>query len=124
MKDSQIPSESPRPVGLMQALLEVRAQLLAGRPIWFFTNGGETAEHFMAFIEGFVRCMDLNRIPDDGFEAFLVWLRDVKRELPPEGWASKYLKDCGGDHLRAILKYLDLLAEYANGRGGPVPEGQ
>ena len=83
MKDSQVPSESTRPVGLMQALLEVRAQLESGRPIWMFTNGGETAEHFMAFIEGFIRCMYLNRIPDDGFEGFLVWLRDVKKV--PEG---------------------------------------
>jgi hypothetical protein len=43
----------------------------------------------------------------------MTWLRDVKNELPGEGWAQKYLADREGDHERAIRKFLDFVAEYA-----------
>jgi hypothetical protein len=35
----------------------------------------------------------------------------VKHELPTEGWDVKYLRDCDGDHERAIRKFLDFVAE-------------
>jgi hypothetical protein len=30
-----------------------------------------------------------------------------------KGWAAKYLRDCGGNHERAIREYLDFVAEFA-----------
>ncbi len=40
-------------------------------------------------------------------------LADYMDELPGEGWPTKYLRDCHGDHGQAIRKYLDFAAEFA-----------
>jgi len=54
------------------------------------------------------------------WEEFLDWLREAKKELPYEGWHVKYLRDCQGDHEKAALKFLDLVAEYVDSkRPGP-----
>jgi hypothetical protein len=45
--------------------------------------------------------------------AFVDWLRDVKQDFPAGGgWARKFLEDCQGDHLAAIHKFLDRVAEF------------
>ncbi len=44
------------------------------------------------------------------------WLDKVKHELPPEGWHVKYLRDCGGAHERAAMKFLDFTEEFTNQR--------
>ncbi|WP_332307103.1 hypothetical protein [Stigmatella aurantiaca] len=41
-----------------------------------------------------------------------MWLRDVKKALPAEGWAEAYLRELDGDHTRAVRKYLDFVAEF------------
>jgi hypothetical protein len=53
-----------------------------------------------------LKCTDVD------FERFCEWLRSVKEEFPVEGWAAKYLRDCSGDQLAAIKKFLDLVAEF------------
>ena len=53
-----------------------------------------------------------NGLPDQEFNDFMVWLRDVKREWPVEGWVKKYLRELGGDHEAAIKKFLDFVAEF------------
>ena len=44
--------------------------------------------------------------------AFFDWLRDVKSEFPTQGWITKYLEDCNGDHIAAIKKFCGFLHEY------------
>jgi hypothetical protein len=66
----------------------------------------------VAFIDGYLSCEDANGIKDEEYRCFFQWLRDVKHELPPEGWDVKYLRDCDGDHERAIRKFLDFAAEF------------
>jgi hypothetical protein len=45
---------------------------------------------------------------------FGLWLRDVKKAWPAEGWAEAYLREFNGDHTRAVRKYLDYVAEFRN----------
>jgi hypothetical protein len=45
-------------------------------------------------------------------QLFNLWLHDVKKAWPPEGWAEAYLREFDGDHTRAIRKYLDYVAEF------------
>lgn len=43
--------------------------------------------------------------------AFFDWLIDVKNEFPAQGWVTKYLEDCEGDHIEAIKKFWSFLHE-------------
>ncbi|MDC0709634.1 hypothetical protein POL68_14275 [Stigmatella sp. ncwal1] len=65
-----------------------------------------------SFIAGYRACQSINGIQDNGYTLFRSWLRDVKAEFPTDGWDKKYLHDCGGDHERAIHKFLGFVAEF------------
>lgn len=66
----------------------------------------------VAFTDGYRACQRANGIRDEEYIRFRDWLRDVKHEFPGEGWDVKYLRDCDGDHERAIRKFLDFVAEF------------
>lgn len=89
----------------------IRESLLRGRLHEHL--GNTNAERFNTFIDGYNACADDNRLKNELYASFGTWLRDVKRELPEEGWPAKYLRDCNGDHQQAILRYLDFVAEFA-----------
>ncbi|ATB33827.1 hypothetical protein [Melittangium boletus] len=65
-----------------------------------------------AFVAGYRACQSINGVTDDEYIHFREWLRDVKQEFPTEGWDAKFLRDCDGDHERAIRKLLDFVAEF------------
>ncbi len=65
-----------------------------------------------AFVSGYRACQSTNGLVDEEYIRFRDWLRDVKQEFPGEGWDEKYLRDCEGDHERAIRKFLDFVAEF------------
>lgn len=65
-----------------------------------------------SFIAGYRACQSANGIQDTEYILFRDWLRDVKQEFPTEGWDQKYLRDCGGDHERAVHKFLGFVAEF------------
>jgi hypothetical protein len=97
--------------GTFDALLRLHQGLEQGS--WNMPGEGEDVERFAAFVDGYDACRMANGIADERYRSFFDWLRDDKHELPGEGWPAKYLRDCGGDHPRAIRKYLDLAAEFA-----------
>jgi hypothetical protein len=45
-------------------------------------------------------------------QLFFLWLHDVKKAWPAEGWAAASLREFDGDHVRAVRKYLDYVAEF------------
>jgi len=111
--------EIPRPtewegraVDTIDALLHIKQQLEIGRPLWLFT-GGSGAESLVSFIQGFQSCCSFNRLPTDRYRRFMDWLREVKRELPGEGWVALYLRQHGGDHHAAVMWFLSNVAEFA-----------
>ena len=99
-----------RPVLLLDYLLRIRQDMLAGRLGMHI--GDPNVEHMVGFVNGYHSCLISNRIRDEEYGRFFEWLRDVKKEFPGEGWAAKYLRDCHGDHEQAIRKYLDFVAEF------------
>ncbi|HEX5753948.1 MAG TPA: hypothetical protein VFZ09_47630 [Archangium sp.] len=112
VKEEPIPEEwRGRRVGLMDALLYARKQILMKRGLWFAT-GFNTVESLFSFILGWASNTQFNGGQEQEWEDFLEWLDEVKHELPLEGWHVKYLRDCGGDHERAALKFLDFAAEF------------
>jgi hypothetical protein len=106
-----------REVGLMDALLYARKRILANRGLWSVT-GADTVESLGAFTVGWASNTQFNGRPDQDWEDFWDWLRDVKKEMPSEGWQAKYLRDCDGDHERAALKFLDFAHEFMIQRYG------
>jgi hypothetical protein len=77
-----------------------------------FATGFDTVESLVSFTLGWASNTQFNGGSDQEWQDFLDWLDEVKHELPPEGWHVKYLRDCGGDHERAALKFLDFAAEF------------
>jgi hypothetical protein len=100
-----------RPVLLLDYLLRIRQDMLAGRLTMHI--GEPHVEHMVGFVNGYHSCLLSNGIQDEEYGRFFEWLRDVKGEFPTEGWAAKYLHDCHGNHEQAIRKYLDFVSEFA-----------
>lgn len=107
------PPETGRPVFVLDVLLGIREEALRGRPLWFFF-GTENAEVMWAYILGYVDACHRNGLNDEEWSRFLDWLADVKHELPEGGgWVKKYLDECGGQHGKAMMRFLDVVAEFA-----------
>jgi len=122
MSDKKIAKIEPLPeewrgrrVGLMDVLLYTRKQLKQGRGLWFVT-GGDTIDSLLSFTIGWASNTQFNGGKDQEWRDFLDWLDEVKHEMPPEGWHVKYLRDCGGDHERAAMKFLDFAEEFTSQR--------
>ncbi|HSP81394.1 MAG TPA: hypothetical protein VLQ93_22945 [Myxococcaceae bacterium] len=96
--------------GILPYLLRVRQDLQQGG---VHPHMGEvSAERLNAFVDGYNACLEFNGFSSEEYVHFRDWLRDVKQELPGEGWPAGYLRDCQGDHDQAIRKYLDFVAEF------------
>jgi len=96
----------------LDILLFVRQQIREGTmPEMFF---GRIHIHAMAaFVDGVHFTMFCHHRRDREYMEFIDWLRDAKNEFPAGGgWSKKFLKDCKGDHLAAINKFLDFVAEF------------
>lgn len=96
----------------MDVLMGIREEARSGRPFWFFF-GTESVEAMGAYISGYLSCCYRNGFTDEEWGRFVDWLADVKREFPEGGgWVKKFLDDCGGNHGKAMMKLLDLVAEF------------
>ncbi len=96
---------------LLDYLLRLRRDMEAGRLGMHL--GEPDVNRLLGFITGYHACQAAHGLEDAEYGRFREWLRDVKHEFPTEGWAAKYLRDCGGNHEQAIRKYLDFVAEFA-----------
>jgi hypothetical protein len=94
---------------LLNYLLRVRRDMQAGRLSMHI--GEPNVERFWGLIIGYHVCQVERNVDDVEYGQFREWLRD-RGEYPTEGWAAKYLRDCGGDPEQAIRKYLDFVAEF------------
>jgi len=103
-------ARSRRPVLLLDVLIEIRDEAGRGRPMWLFF-GAERFDSMVAYLTGYISSCHRNGIDDPEWGEFLTWLRDVRKRMP-EGWARKYVEDAGGDHVKAMMKFLDYVAEF------------
>jgi hypothetical protein len=103
-------SEEIRRLGLLSVLLRMREDALRGRIGMYI--GEANIHRFAGFVDGYRYCCASRGEPDVEFTRFCEWLRVEKEEFPPEGWESKYMRDCDGDQLAAIMRFLDFVAEF------------
>lgn len=97
MKGSEQPS-------VLDVLLRIRGEFhrlseFIGEPHVFSMNG---------FKLGYQICLSKRGVPEEREVHFREWLRSLD-ELP---WYDKHLEACQGDHLAAIRKLLDRVAEF------------
>jgi len=104
--EAQVPR---RHVYLLDYLMRLRQENTRGL---LLDMGEVNVTRMVAFTDGYRACQYANGIKDEEYGLFRDWLRDVKHEFPGEGWDVKYLRDCDGDHERAIRKFLDFAAEF------------
>jgi hypothetical protein len=97
---------------LLDELLLMRREFIANPERLCVHFGELNVLLFEGFLAGYRACQGIHGIKDERYERFRDWLRDVKEEFPPEGWRTKYLRDCDNDHTRAIGKLLNFVAEF------------
>lgn len=102
---------NPEAIGILEILIFMRDQVLGGARMETFIQRSDI-NALSAFIEGMLFVCRSYRVAGRAGE-FFDWLRDVKDEFPAgKGWAGKCLEECGGDHRAAILRFLNLVAEF------------
>lgn len=106
-------------VSLIDVLLRIRSEHARGRPLGVYFGWQETTQAVAAFETGYQACCRYHGMEDPWYAAFNYWL--FKRHLSTEGWHKRYLAECGGDHVKAIEKYLDTVAEFAAQNPAPPP---
>jgi hypothetical protein len=106
---------TPETIGTLEILLFMRAQLLCGASIEAFIKRPDICA-LRTFIGGMLFVRRSHHLGDSDYGEFFDWLRDVKGECPQYAtggsWDRKCLEECGGDHRAAILRYLNLVAEF------------
>ena len=115
-KVEPLPAEwQGRKVGLMDALLYARKRIMERRGLWSVT-GGETIESLLSFTIGWASNTQFNGGRDQEWRDFRRWLDDVEPAARYEGWHVTFLRECDGDHERAVMKFLDRAHEFVTSR--------
>jgi hypothetical protein len=113
-------SQQPRspaakaPPTLVEVLLQIRSDMRARQSPPYLYLGIPQAGRVRSFTQGYSWCARHLGLDEGQDQLFFLWLRDVKKGWPPEGWAEAYLREFDGDHTRAVRKYLDYVAEFRN----------
>ncbi|HYO55604.1 MAG TPA: hypothetical protein VEU50_22730, partial [Archangium sp.] len=107
-EDTAKGQDAHRHIYMLDYLMRMRQDMMGGRLAMYL--GDINITRMVAFVAGYRSCQSANSILDEEYIRFRDWLRDVKHEFPTDGWDAKYLRDCDGDHERAIRKFLDFVA--------------
>jgi hypothetical protein len=102
------------PPTLVEVLLQIRNDMQARQSPPYLYLGLPNAGRVRCFTQGYSWCARHLGMDEGQDQLFFLWLRDVKKALPAEGWAEAYLRECDGDQTRAVRKYLDYVAEFRN----------
>jgi hypothetical protein len=95
-------------------LLQIRSDMQARQSPPYLYLGNPHAGRVRSLTEGYSWCVRHLGMDEGQDHLFGLWLRDVKKAWPAEGWAEAYLREFDGDHTRAVRKYLDYVAEFHN----------
>ena len=103
----------PKPlVPLWDVLLRVRQDILGRASGPYLYIGTPDVEWMTCFVLGYVECLRSSGVDEGADVLFGEWLRDVKKAWPGEGWAAACLRESHGDQTRALLTFLEAVAEF------------
>jgi len=106
------PAEVKPVISLHDVLLRIRQDMRSRTAGPYLYIGMPDVGWMQCFIIGYAECLDSFGVERGAEGLFRDWLRDVKKALPGQGWEKAYLEEFHGDHQRALLKYLDFVAEF------------
>jgi hypothetical protein len=112
-QESRSPAAKAPPT-LVEVLLQIRNDMRAHQSPPYLYMDIPNAGRLRCFTGGYWRCTYHLGMDEGQDHLFGLWLRDVKKAWPAEGWAEAYLREFDGDHTRAVRKYLDYVAEFRN----------
>ncbi len=96
----------------LDVLLRIREDMRSRKRGPYLYIGMPDVDRMRCFGNGYGECFHSFGIKLGSDALFGAWLRDVKKVFPGEGWERAYLKELQGDQDRALLKYLDFVAEF------------
>jgi hypothetical protein len=113
MSSIQRPAEwAGQSVATLDVLRFVLGYIRSGKSIDVFI-GKTDVLRLAAFVDGIRFHLYCCGKEDGQYTDFTRWLREERQEFPPGGWALTYLDEAGGDHAKAILRFLERCEEYA-----------
>ncbi len=103
----------PKPVvPVLDVLLRIREDMVARPARLYRYIGLPDVGYVNCFKGGYVECLQSLGVQTGADVLFTRWLRDIKQASPDEGWEPAYLRDCAGDHARAVRQFLDRVEEF------------
>jgi hypothetical protein len=99
-------------VPLLDVLLRIRQDMRGRTAGPYLYIGKPDVDRMECFVVGYGECLHSLGVEKGTDSLFRDWLRDVKKALPGQGWGKAYLEESHGDQDRALLKYLDFVAEF------------
>jgi hypothetical protein len=99
-------------VPLWDVLLHIRQDILSRASGPYLHIGMPNVEWVTCFVLGYGECLRAGGVREGTDVLFGEWFRDVKKAWPGQGWGPAYLQEFHGDQTRALLKYLDYVAEF------------
>ncbi|QRN97461.1 hypothetical protein JRI60_52510 [Archangium violaceum] len=99
-------------VPLLDVLLRIREDMRSRATGPYLYIGMPDVDRVMCFIGGYGECLRSLGIEEGADSLFGEWFRDVKKAWPGRGWEPVYLEEFHGDQKRALLKFLDFVAEF------------
>ena len=106
------PTATRQVVPLLDVLLRIRQDVLEKRTGPYLYIGMADAERLSTFVVGYSRCMSGLGVHEGSDVLFYDWLEILRNPQRGRAWDGRFLDECGGDHERAMRKYLDCVAEF------------
>lgn len=100
-------------VRLKDMLLRIREDMRNRTSGPYLYIGMPDVGRMACFIGGYGECLRAFGVDEGADELFGEWLFFIKKAWPGKGWDHGYLEEFQGDHQRALLKYLDFVAEFS-----------
>lgn len=110
-QESRSPAAKAPPTRV-EVLLQIRNDMQTHPSPPYLYLGSPNAGRLRCLTDGYHWCAIHLGMDDGQDQLFDLWLHEVKKAWPAEGWAEAYLREFDGDHTRAVRKYLDFVAEF------------
>jgi hypothetical protein len=109
---SDSPVEMKSAVSVRDVLLRIRQDMRSRKSGPYLYIGMPDVDRVVCFVGGYLECLHSLGVEQGADGLFGEWFRDVKKAWPGQGWERAYLEEFQGDQERALLKYLDFVAEF------------
>ncbi|QRN96330.1 hypothetical protein JRI60_46200 [Archangium violaceum] len=109
---TDLPAAPRQAVPLLDVLLRIRQDVQEKRTGPYIYIGMADVARLSTFCVGYTQCMSSLGVHEGSDVLFHDWLEILTNPQRGRAWDGRFLDECGGDHERAVRKYLDRVAEF------------